>query len=169
MGMRMPQDQPTQAVTADQGNTDSPSPATTPPQKGGDDPGVPMADLVQRAVAKNEQGRTSLPRLLTHPGKASVTPLPTDTPGSLPRPSFSLHSPKLWAGFPPGKMASPKYIFLHEDHPTIPGWRRGGVSLRPSAQGHWKAPVIPPQTSMFRCVFPWRFDTQHSKVLVSNA
>lgn len=97
----------------------------------------------------------------THPCKASVTPLSTDTPGSLPRPSSTLHSPKLWAGFPPRKMAPLKYIFLHEDPPTLPRWKRGGGSLHPSAQGHRKAPVIPPQASVFHCVFPGRFDAQH--------
>lgn len=105
----------------------------------------------------------------THPCKASVTSLSTDIPGSLPRPSSSLHSLKLWASFPLGKMAPPKYIFLHEDPPTAPGWRRGGGSLHPSsAQGHWKAPVILPQKSVFHCVLAGTFDTQHLKVWLSN-
>lgn len=88
----------------------------------------------------------------THACKASVTPLSTDTPGSLPRPSSSLHSPKLWAGFPPGKMASPTYTFLQEDPPTVPGWRRGGGSLHPSAQGHWKAPDSNTDIQVSLCV-----------------
>lgn len=62
MGVRMPQDQPTQAVTP--GKHCQPQPPTTAPQQGWEAPGVPMAGTVQRAVAKKEQGRTTLPRLL---------------------------------------------------------------------------------------------------------
>lgn len=69
MGVRMLQDQPgagndSREAAWHQGNIASPSPPTTAPQQGWEDPGVPMAGIVQRAVAKKEQGRTASPRLL---------------------------------------------------------------------------------------------------------
>lgn len=176
MSVRMLQDQPTQAVTEDQGSSMAPGKQGQPqpthhcPSAGLGVSWGPHGRHSPKACGQEGAGKDSLtqvaPTVLLHiPAKPLWPPLSTYTPGSLPRPSSSLHSPRLWAGFPPGKMALPKYIFLHEDPPTIPGWRRGGGSLHPSVQGHWKAPVIPPQTSIFHCVFPGRFDAQHSKGL----
>lgn len=51
---------------------------------------------------------------------------------------------------------------------ALPGRRRGGGSSHPAGQGHWKAPVTPPQASVFHCTFPRRFDSQCSNVWVSN-
>lgn len=58
-----------------QENIVSPSPSTTAPQQGWEDPGVPTAGTVQRAVAKEEQGRTALPRLLPLCSHASLQSL----------------------------------------------------------------------------------------------
>lgn len=178
MGVRVLQDQSTQAVTTDQGSSVAPGKYRQPqpthhcPSAGLGGSWGPHGRHSPKGCAQEGAGKDSFAQaastVLPHTPAKPVWPLSTDTPGSLPTPSSTFHSPKLWAGFPSRKMAPPKCIFLHEDPPTIPWWKRGGGSLHPSAQGHWKAPVIPPQTSVFHWVFSGRFDAQHSKVWVSN-
>lgn len=102
-----------------------------------------------------------------HPRTASVSPPSKDAPGSFPRPSSSLPSPKPQAGWPLKKMALPEHFFPYQDPLARPGRRRGGSS-HPVGRQHQKAPVIPPQASIFHCMPPARFDSQHSNVWASN-
>lgn len=172
----MLQDQPTQAVTAGkQHGTRETSPAPAHPP-------LPLS-RVGRILGCPQQAQSKgllLPRgskegqpcpgcshcAPTQPCKASVTPPMHRYPYPDPPPPYT--APDCGQVSLQQRWHHPSTYFSIRIL-SVPGWRRGGGSLHPSsAQGHWKARVIPPQTFALHCVFPGTFDTQHSKVWASN-
>lgn len=149
-------------------NSASPSPPSTAPQQGWEDPGVPKAGTVQRAVAK-EQGRTALLPLCSHtclqsqcdPPHPQILLAPCPDP---PPPYTALNCGQVslqerWHHLSTYFTRKILPLFWDGEEKEAP------YTLLPRNTGKHQ---IPTQTSMFRCVFPGRFDTQHSKVWGSN-
>lgn len=111
-------------------------PPPGPPSRAGGDLGL-LSGWAQTQGPRPRRGREGQPPPLLLPPRSPVSlqsqPVPPsgDIPGSFPRPSSSLPSPRPRAGCPPRKTAPPAHFFPHQGSPGKEKRRRLLASCRP--------------------------------------